>query len=42
MWHRLAPVGGERGIGVEVRAPNSSWEPHADVFLDGLEVVRDR
>lgn len=41
MWHRLAPVGGERGIGVEVRAPNSSWEPHADVFLDGLEVVRD-
>ncbi len=40
MWHRLVPVGGERGVGVEVRAPNSSWEAHADVFLDGLEVVR--
>ncbi len=40
MWHRLAPVGGERAVGVEVRAPNSSWESHADVFLDGLEPLR--
>lgn len=39
LWHRLIPIGDGRAVGVEVRAPNDTWAPHADVFLDGLEVA---
>lgn len=36
MWHLLVPGFGRVGVGVEVRAPNGSWQAHADVFLDSL------
>lgn len=41
LWHRLIPVTASRGFGIEVRAPNSSWEEHADVFRQGLEVLNE-
>lgn len=41
MWHRLVPVTPSKGIGVEVRAPNQSWEAHADVFRSGLVVTAE-
>jgi hypothetical protein len=36
LWDRLIPVEGARAVGMEVRGPNSTWEAHADVFLDTL------
>ncbi len=39
LWHRLVPVDDDSAVGVEVRAPNRSWQRHAVVFLDGLTVV---
>ncbi len=36
MWHRLIPIAPPRAIGVELRAPNTTWQAHADVFLDGV------
>jgi hypothetical protein len=39
MWYRLVPVEFSDAIGVEMRAPNSSWSTHAEVLLDGLEPV---
>ena len=39
LWHRLVPISASRGYGIEVRAPNASWEPHADVFRSGLVVL---
>ncbi|MGI9643638.1 MAG: hypothetical protein ACR2N9_12790 [Acidimicrobiia bacterium] len=30
MWYLIVPVEGSRGIGVEIRAPNDSWEAHVD------------
>lgn len=36
MWFGLVPTSVDRGIGVEMRAPNLSWEDHAAVFLDGV------
>ena len=41
LWHRLVPVTPSRGYGVEVRAPNESWEEHADVFRSGLTVINE-
>lgn len=38
LWHRMIINPDGSGIGIEMRAPNSSWEPHADVFLNGLVV----
>ncbi len=38
MWYLLHPVEGSRGIGVEMRAPNDSWESHADAVLGSLVV----
>lgn len=37
MWARLIPLGTVEAIGVEMRAPNSSWETHARVLLDSVE-----
>lgn len=37
LWHRLLPGSGEAAVGVEVRAPDRGWQPHADVLLDGVE-----
>ena len=36
MWHLVYPLEGSAGIGVEMRAPNGSWEPHADVVFAGV------
>ena len=38
LWHRMIINADGSGVGIEMRAPNSSWEPHADVFLNGLVV----
>jgi len=39
MWTRLIPIDTTHALGVELRAPNSSWEPHARVLLDSLTPV---
>lgn len=39
LWHLVIPGSGERAIAVEVRGPNATWEAHADVFFDGVEVL---
>lgn len=39
MWHLIFPVEGSRAIGIEMRAPNDSWEAHADVVFSSLSVV---
>jgi len=39
LWHRLVPVTATQGYGVEVRAPNATWEPHAEVFRQNLIVL---
>lgn len=41
LWYRLIPVDGARGIGIEIRAPNDSWQPHADAWRTGLRVDGD-
>lgn len=37
LWHLLIPGPGNRGLAVEVRGPNTSWESHADVFFNNVE-----
>jgi hypothetical protein len=37
MWHLIVPTGATSGIGVEIRAPNDSWEAHADVVFASVE-----
>ncbi len=39
MWARLIPLDSTNAIGVEMRAPNSSWEAHARVLLDSVTVL---
>jgi hypothetical protein len=39
LWHRLVPITASQGFGIEVRAPNAGWEPHADVFRTGLLIL---
>ena len=39
IWYRYIPVGEAAAIGVEVRAPNAGWQAHADLILDGIDVV---
>ena len=36
MWHVVHPTGGTGAIGVELRAPNDSWEAHADVVFESI------
>jgi hypothetical protein len=38
MWYLLVPTGGGDAIGLEVRAPNRSWQGHAEVFRSGLDI----
>ncbi len=38
MWHLMYPVEGIRAIGIEMRAPNDSWEAHADIVFESLTV----
>jgi len=33
LWHLLIPGQGSDAIAIEVRGPNPSWDPHADVFF---------
>ena len=37
LWFRVIGLDSVDGRGVEVRGPNSSWESHAEVFLDTFE-----
>ena len=39
LWHRLIEVTASRGYGVEVRAPNPSWDGHADAFRAGFTLI---
>ncbi|MEZ5175759.1 MAG: hypothetical protein R2823_06090 [Acidimicrobiia bacterium] len=39
MWHLVVPTGGSTGIGVEMRAPNDSWEVHADAVFASVEAI---
>lgn len=36
MWHVVYPLGGSAAIGVELRAPNDSWESQADVVFASI------
>ncbi len=36
MWFLLTPTEGSSAIGIEMRAPNASWEAHADRVFDSL------
>ena len=36
MWHFLLPVGPTSGIAVEIRAPNGTWETHADAVFESI------
>jgi hypothetical protein len=36
MWHVVYPTGGSTAIGAELRAPNGSWESHADVVFESI------
>jgi len=36
MWHVVHPTGGSSAIGVELRAPNDSWDSHADVVFTSI------
>ncbi len=36
MWHVVYPLGGSAAIGVELRAPNDSWEAQADVIFSSI------
>lgn len=36
MWHVVYPLSGSEAIGVELRAPNDSWESHADVVFASI------
>ena len=36
MWYLIVPVDLSSGIGVEVRAPNNSWETHVDVVFPSV------
>ncbi|MEN8239019.1 MAG: hypothetical protein ABFR53_07455 [Actinomycetota bacterium] len=39
MWHVVYPTGGSTAIGVELRAPNDSWESHADVVFASITPI---
>ncbi len=39
LWHRLVPITATRAWGVEMRAPNASWESHAAVFRQNLVLL---
>jgi hypothetical protein len=38
MWYLLYPIQGSVGVGIEMRAPNGSWETHADAVFNSLVV----
>ncbi len=38
LWYRLVPVDGPRAIGIEIRAPNNTWDAHAEAWRTGLDI----
>jgi hypothetical protein len=36
MWHLVYPTGPTSAIGVEIRAPNGSWQSHADAVFESI------
>ncbi len=38
MWQLMYPLGGSAAIGIGLRAPNGSWEKHADVVFESVTV----
>ncbi len=38
IWYRLVPRDGEAAVGIEIRAPNRTWQGHADAWRDGLVI----
>jgi hypothetical protein len=40
MWHLVYPTESSRGIGVELRAPNDTWEAHADTVFASVTPLR--
>lgn len=36
LWTLFVPIDSRRALGVEVRGPNRTWEPHASLFFDQL------
>ena len=36
MWHLVYPLAGSAAIGIELRAPNTSWEAHADAVFESV------
>ena len=36
MWFLLVPIDSVDAIGLEIRAPNDSWESHADVVFPSV------
>lgn len=39
LWLLVAPIDGTNAIGIEVRAPNSTWSSHVDALFDSLQIV---
>ena len=39
MWHLVYPLGDSSAIGVELRAPNNSWESHAAVVFESVTPI---
>lgn len=39
MWYLLYPGDGSVGVGIEMRAPNDSWETHADQVFSSVRQV---
>ncbi len=39
LWVLISPIDTRTAVGVEVRAPNTTWSTHVDVFFDNLEIV---
>ena len=38
LWLLIHPVSSRDAIGVEVRAPNTTWSTHVDVFFESLRI----
>ncbi len=39
LWYRLIPTEFGVGIGVEMRAPNAGWAPHAEIIVGSVTEV---
>jgi len=41
MWHLIVPTSGSEAVGVEVRAPNDSWEAQADFVFASVVILSE-